>query len=315
MVDDDAISRELLGLLLESEGFAVCVSESGDEALELLNGVHVTAPDVVLADLHMPGICGAELAVALRGASRGGTVLVGMSGTRPAAEVEALFDAFLMKPLSVESLHAAVTCGRAGAARDGARDFTGRDAEYGAGRDAKYGAGQDAEYGGGERVGDGGRYGAGEGAEGAGYDGPEDSVDRRADSVGRMEAEAGGVAGEPAARPAGDPLDGAVYAKLVAMMPLVQLQELYRICVGDVRERVERMREFADGGDAAAFRKEAHAIKGGSSMLGACEMASMARAMELGAAEGWTSARALEQIEELTLACNRFESILVSITE
>ncbi|MHB1701109.1 MAG: response regulator [Acidobacteriaceae bacterium] len=254
VVDDDAISRELLGFLLESEGFAVRVCESGAEALGVLNGALADAPDVVLADLRMPGVSGAELAVALRAALPAGTVLVGMSASQPGRDLAALFDAFLLKPLTFESLRSALSCARhciaaADAGEDGLRILAVAD-------------------------------------------------ERLADNAAATVV-----------------LDDAAHAKLAALMQPVQLRELYQICVADVRERVDRMRVLAEHGDAAAFRKEAHAIKGGSSMLGAREISSLASAMEIGSGEPWSSARALAQTEKLTLACNRLESILVSRTQ
>ena len=260
VVDDDAISRELLGLLLESEGFAAVVCASGAEALGVLDGADADAPNVVLTDLRMPGISGAELAAALRSASPAGALLVGMSATQPGKDLAVLFDAFLLKPLSAESLRAALSL---------AQPRVGADDEA------------------------------------------PDSL-RMQDSLRMMAVADESVADRAAAAVplVAVVLDDAVHAKLATMMQPVPLRELYQICLADVKERVGRMRVLAEHGDAAAFRKEAHAIKGGSSMLGALEIASLASAMEIGSGP-WSSAKALAQTEKLTLACKRLESILV----
>jgi CheY-like chemotaxis protein len=75
LIDDDAISRELLALLLEGEGFAVLVCDSGKAALEHLRTVGL--PYITLTDLHMPGISGAELAAALSSARAKGAGIAG----------------------------------------------------------------------------------------------------------------------------------------------------------------------------------------------------------------------------------------------
>jgi CheY-like chemotaxis protein len=57
VVDDDADSREVLGRLLEFDGYHVETAQHGTEALELLAG---RSYDVILSDMRMPQIsCGA----------------------------------------------------------------------------------------------------------------------------------------------------------------------------------------------------------------------------------------------------------------
>jgi CheY-like chemotaxis protein len=100
LIDDDAISRELLALLLEGEGFAVLVCDSGKAALEHQRtvGLHYIA----LTDLHMPGISGAELAAALSSARAKGAVLLAMSASQPGEGIAETFDGFLLKPFSAQ---------------------------------------------------------------------------------------------------------------------------------------------------------------------------------------------------------------------
>jgi len=58
-VDDEAIPLTLRMRVLEKFGYAVIAARSGAEALQILDAQRV---DLVLTDLLMPGLSGAELA-------------------------------------------------------------------------------------------------------------------------------------------------------------------------------------------------------------------------------------------------------------
>lgn len=107
VVDDDPVMREVLHALLSMEGHEVQTASSGDEALTMLIEAD-EPPDVVLTDLHMPGLEGRELAERLLAARPAGTLLIGMSGSRPTSfEIDA-FDAFLHKPFQTSGFTDAV---------------------------------------------------------------------------------------------------------------------------------------------------------------------------------------------------------------
>jgi CheY-like chemotaxis protein len=63
VVDDDGPILLLMKNLLREFGFEAGVASSGTEALAM---VGQQAPDLVLLDLHMPGMSGAEVVRALR---------------------------------------------------------------------------------------------------------------------------------------------------------------------------------------------------------------------------------------------------------
>jgi CheY-like chemotaxis protein len=107
IVDDDEMSRELLGVLLQAKGYTVATAESGDAALATL-GQGGPAPDLVLADVQMPGISGAELAAGLRRVGGSNTLLLAMSGSKPAKAAIAGFDGFLLKPFKMDAIAAAL---------------------------------------------------------------------------------------------------------------------------------------------------------------------------------------------------------------
>jgi CheY-like chemotaxis protein len=115
-VDDDALSLDVLSLLLSHAGYAVDTAGSGDAALNRLDDNAGPPPDVVLADIQMPGITGSALARALRQRCGTATRLLAMSGSPPVDETVREFDGLLLKPFNVEQLSAAIaTNGRTSA--------------------------------------------------------------------------------------------------------------------------------------------------------------------------------------------------------
>ena len=226
VVDDDEVSREVLSVLLGSDGYAVETADSGDDALARLNDVALALPGVVLVDMQMPGTRGGELARQLRGACGRGTILLAMSGSLPEDEEKRGFDGFLLKPFSMEQLRAAI---------------------------------------------DGG-------------------------SVTAPDDDGAGV------------LNEAVYRKLAGSMSEPQLEKLYALCLDDAEKRISEMRRAAARQDDAAYRREAHAIKGGCGMVGAPEMQSLATAMETKGIE----ANHVASLDEFLLASKRLRRILVA---
>lgn len=226
VVDDDEVSRDVLRLLLEGEGYAVETADSGDAALAHLASADNALPAVVLVDMQMPGTHGSELASRLRHACGDGTRLVAMSGSQPEDGLASGFDDFLLKPFSMEQLAALVRGGRAS----------------------------------------------------------------RHDSA---------TAGE---------LNEDVYRKLSASMNASQLEKLYAMCLSDAEKRIEEMRRASASEDDAAYRRAAHAIKGGCGMVGAAELQSLANIMETKGIE----ANHVATLDEFLLASERLRRILVA---
>ena len=108
VVDDDALSREVLALLLRHVGYSVDAADSGDAAMHHLKVISGPPPDVVLADMQMPGTSGGALARELRDLCGGATKLLAMSGSLPDDESIREFDGLLLKPFTTEELTAAI---------------------------------------------------------------------------------------------------------------------------------------------------------------------------------------------------------------
>jgi CheY-like chemotaxis protein len=110
VVDDNADVRDLIAAVLERAAAEVATAESAERALE---AVRASRPDVLLCDLHMPGIDGFELIHRLRAWER----TTGAAMPIPAAAVSAYaslgrrlrhardeFQAFLTKPVDPDTL-------------------------------------------------------------------------------------------------------------------------------------------------------------------------------------------------------------------
>jgi CheY-like chemotaxis protein len=228
VVDDDSLSREVLALLLHGAGYAVESADSGDAALLHLQPTH-TRPQVVLADLQMPGTSGQDLARQLRSLCGPATTLLAMSASEPGDKSDREFDGFLLKPFTMKTFAAAI----AGKTADAAKD-------------------------------------------------PD-----------RYEAAA---------------LDETVYQKLAGSMRRPQLEQLYTLCLTDAKTRLAAMQQAASNRDDAAYRREAHAVKGGCGMVGALELQTLATSME----ERGLSDDHVASLKEFIVAHERLRRILVA---
>jgi two-component system, cell cycle sensor histidine kinase and response regulator CckA len=105
LVEDEPAVRQLFAQALIRAGYRVHEARNGQEALKLFDQ-HGDAIDLLLTDLRMPYMGGAELAKALR-ARRKTLKLICVSGYPGSGETEMPSD-FLAKPFSREDLLAKV---------------------------------------------------------------------------------------------------------------------------------------------------------------------------------------------------------------
>ena len=104
VVDDDALGRQLMQLILTKEGHHVEVAING---LEALHAVKQNQFDIVFMDLHMPEMDGMEASRQIRAWEKDGshTFIVALTASYLPEIGEALFDAgmdnYISKPLDV----------------------------------------------------------------------------------------------------------------------------------------------------------------------------------------------------------------------
>jgi DNA-binding response OmpR family regulator len=106
LVDDEADLRETLGLLLEREQLEVTTVSSGAAAVAALRERHF---DLVVTDLRMPGMDGAETITALRAIDPTVRVIVATAcGPEALAERRLQDAAIITKPFQFQELVALV---------------------------------------------------------------------------------------------------------------------------------------------------------------------------------------------------------------
>ena len=108
LVDDDAVSLELMAVLLAHEGHQVLRANDAGAALALLEADKAARPDVLLVDLQMPGVSGGQLAEKVRALEGPEPLLLAMSATEAQRQQLLSFDGFLLKPLVLGDLRKAL---------------------------------------------------------------------------------------------------------------------------------------------------------------------------------------------------------------
>lgn len=107
VVDDDTQLSEMLGMVLQGEGFLTEHAADGTEAVERFRA---TRPDLVLLDLMLPGIDGIEVCTQLRAES--GVPIIMLTARSDTTDVvrglEAGADDYVVKPFNPVELMARI---------------------------------------------------------------------------------------------------------------------------------------------------------------------------------------------------------------
>ena len=102
VVDDNAVAREILNEYLDSFGYRVTLTDSGEQALERLEQSQLF--DLVLVDWVMPGISGLDVAAAIQKRDNPPKVILVSSRDMHNVEHADLVDNFLVKPVYPSAL-------------------------------------------------------------------------------------------------------------------------------------------------------------------------------------------------------------------
>ena len=107
VVDDDAALAEMVGIVLEAEGFTPVFCADGAQALAIFTE---ESPDLVLLDLMLPGVDGIEVCGQIRETS--GTPIIMLTAKGDATDVvaglEAGADDYMVKPFNPQELVARI---------------------------------------------------------------------------------------------------------------------------------------------------------------------------------------------------------------
>lgn len=103
VIEDAELFQTAIRMVLEHEGYAVSVTESGEKGLQLLDNVE---PDLVVLDVGLPGIDGMEVCQKIRSMSDANIVmLTGRSDDESRfAGLELGADAYITKPFEPREL-------------------------------------------------------------------------------------------------------------------------------------------------------------------------------------------------------------------
>lgn len=300
LVDDDPITLEILSLMLGTDGHDVRSVQGCEAALHMLNGAESGAPpDVLLVDMHMPGMPAAHLAERVRAIHGSRLVLLAMSATTMDKHQLHGFDGFLQKPFTIEDLRGVLQIrfpkdsppksgngiSHASPGRRRASDMQPSLSKGNTGASRRAAAGTAKNH--------------------------KRRLNRATGNPPVADPPAPGQPivnqAAPAASIIESTLDRAVVEKLSRAMPAAALKELYDACIADSRVHAKIIEELARSRQLDAIPPEAHRIKGAALMVGASHLASAALSLEWGSCK---SEDPLPLVAELHRALERLERIL-----
>lgn len=100
VIDDEKMMVNLVEQVLSGVDFNVDTALAGDDGLRKFRGGDY---DLVITDIRMPGTDGHQVVQTIRASERGGTPVIGISGT-PWLLRDSAFDRVLAKPFTIKSL-------------------------------------------------------------------------------------------------------------------------------------------------------------------------------------------------------------------
>src|SRR5215212_10170296 len=108
VVEDNDMNMQLVEFLLEEGGYDIVKATSGEEALQLTRDANGAAPDLILMDIHLPGMDGLSVVRAMKEDTRTARIPIlaltahAMRGDRDRF-LEAGCDGYISKPIDVKT--------------------------------------------------------------------------------------------------------------------------------------------------------------------------------------------------------------------
>ena len=108
VVEDNDMNMQLVEFLLEEGGYGIVKATSGEEALALTRDASSSVPDLILMDIHLPGMDGLSVVRAMKEEDRTRSVPIlaltahAMRGDRDRF-LEAGCDGYISKPIDVKT--------------------------------------------------------------------------------------------------------------------------------------------------------------------------------------------------------------------
>lgn len=114
VVEDNDMNMQLVEFLLEEGGYAIVKATSGEEALAITqNGGGDPPPDLILMDIHLPGMDGLSVVRAMKADARTSRIPIlaltahAMRGDKDRF-LEAGCDGYISKPIDVKTFLASI---------------------------------------------------------------------------------------------------------------------------------------------------------------------------------------------------------------
>jgi CheY-like chemotaxis protein len=113
VVEDNDMNMQLVEFLLEEGGYEIVKATSGEEALSLTREAGGAAPDLILMDIHLPGMDGLSVVRAMKTDDRTRRIPIlaltahAMRGDKDRF-LEAGCDGYISKPIDVKTFIASI---------------------------------------------------------------------------------------------------------------------------------------------------------------------------------------------------------------
>ncbi|HKO00259.1 MAG TPA: response regulator [Thermoanaerobaculia bacterium] len=108
VVEDNDMNMQLVEYLLEEGGYEIVKATSGEEALSIARDASSKAPDLILMDIHLPGMDGLSVVREIKSDSRmSGVPILALTAHAMRGDkdrfLEAGCDGYISKPIDVKT--------------------------------------------------------------------------------------------------------------------------------------------------------------------------------------------------------------------